>query len=70
MLIRQLIAASLHSFTLLSLAGSALILTAKAADPLAYCKVDAKRICPGVAPGGGKLAGCLKEHENERTRPG
>jgi hypothetical protein len=63
MLIRQLLAASLLSFTLLSLAGSAL--TTKAADPPAYCKADAKRMCPGVARDGGKLAGCLKERENE-----
>jgi len=21
--------------------------------------------CPGVTPGGGKVIGCLKEHENE-----
>jgi hypothetical protein len=33
--------------------------------PLAYCKADAARLCPGVKPGGGKLLGCLKQHENE-----
>lgn len=32
---------------------------------LSYCKADAGRICPGVAPGGGRLIGCLKEHEND-----
>ena len=60
---RQLIAAPLLSLALLSLPGP--ILTARAADPLAYCKADAARICPGVEPGGGRLVGCLKEHENE-----
>jgi len=63
MLIRQLTAAPLLSLALLSLPGPTL--TANAANPLAYCKEDAARICPGVAPGGGKLVGCLKEHENE-----
>jgi hypothetical protein len=34
-------------------------------DALAYCKADAARICPGVQPGGGRLIGCLKQHEND-----
>jgi hypothetical protein len=34
---------------------------------LAACKADAERICPGVTPGGGKLIGCLKQHENDVT---
>ena len=34
---------------------------------LAACKADAERICPGVTPGGGKLIGCLKQHENYVT---
>jgi hypothetical protein len=34
---------------------------------LAACKADAERMCPGVKPGGGKLIGCLKEHENDVT---
>jgi hypothetical protein len=32
---------------------------------LAACKADAARLCPGITPGGGKLAGCLKEHQDE-----
>src|SRR5215469_11415774 len=63
MLIRQLTAAPLLSLALFSLPGATL--AAKAASPLAYCKEDAARICPGVEPGGGKLVGCLKQHENE-----
>jgi hypothetical protein len=61
MLIRLLTAASLLSLALLAWP----TVTAKAADGLAYCKADAARICPGVEPGGGRLVGCLKEHENE-----
>jgi cysteine rich repeat protein len=62
MLIRQLTAASLLSLALLSLPGP----TASAAEPsFVYCKEDIARLCPSVAPGGGKILGCLKQHENE-----
>jgi hypothetical protein len=62
MLVRQLTIASLLSLPLISLPGSA---HAQAGKPLAFCKADAARLCPGIAPGGGKLIGCLKQHENE-----
>ena len=29
------------------------------------CKEDAARLCPGVEPGKGRIAHCLKAHENE-----
>ena len=29
------------------------------------CKEDAARLCPGLEPGKGRIAKCLKEHENE-----
>ena len=41
--------------------------TGGARGALAACKADAERICPGVTPGGGKLIGCLKQHENDVT---
>jgi hypothetical protein len=59
----RLTTASLLSLALVSFPGPTQ--TAKAANPLAYCKADAARLCPGVQPGGGKLIGCLKQHENE-----
>src|SRR5262249_1729667 len=34
-------------------------------SPLALCKADAERICAGVAPGGGKIIACLKQHKDE-----
>ena len=58
MLIRQLTVASLLSLAVIS-PGS----TAKA--PLALCQADAERICSGVAPGGGKIIACLKQHKDE-----
>ncbi len=39
--------------------------SANAASPLAYCRADVARLCPGVQPGGGAIKNCLKEHENE-----
>jgi hypothetical protein len=62
MFIRQLTAASLVAFALISLPGSTGTATAQA---LKYCKEDVARLCPSVAPGGGKIIACLKQHENE-----
>lgn len=41
--------------------------TALAADaPLAQaCQADAKKLCPGARPGGGRVLGCLKQREAE-----
>lgn len=41
--------------------------TSGGSGALAACKADAEKICPGVKPGGGRLIGCLKEHENDVT---
>jgi hypothetical protein len=62
MFVRQLTLAPLVSLALSSLPVSA---HAQGAGALAYCKEDAARLCKGVPPGGGKLIGCLKQHENE-----
>ena len=35
------------------------------AQEFAYCKADVRRLCAGIQPGGGRLAQCLKAHENE-----
>ena len=32
-----------------------------------YCKPDAERLCPGVPPGGGRIARCLKAHKMEMS---
>src|SRR5262245_13852894 len=61
--IRQLTVASVLSLAAISFPGSTQ--AAKAATPLALCNADAERICPGVAPGGGKIIACLKQHKDE-----
>ena len=53
------VACSLALFSLATSAPSA------RAQALASCKADAERLCAGIHPGGGKLAKCLKAHENE-----
>ncbi len=35
------------------------------AQALKYCKADAARLCKGIKEGGGRIARCLKAHENE-----
>ena len=35
----------------------------------AACRADVARLCPGVSPGGGRLAGCLKEHAPQVSEP-
>ena len=32
-----------------------------------YCKADVARLCPKVAPGGGRIKACLMEHTNEMS---
>jgi len=60
MIIRKLIATALFSLAMI-LPG-----LAQTANPLVtYCKTDAARLCPGVSPGGGRVIGCLRQHENE-----
>jgi len=64
MMVRRLTLASLLSLAALSLAGSSL---AQAENPMALCKSDVARLCPGVEPGGGRIIGCLKEHQMEMS---
>jgi Cysteine rich repeat len=59
----KLTAASLLTLAVISFAGPSQ--KAEAANPMAYCKADVARLCPGISPGGGKLIGCLKQHEND-----
>ena len=56
------VAAALSTFALLSLSNAAL---AQMAEVMKYCKADAERLCPGLEPGGGRIAKCLKAHKME-----
>ena len=33
--------------------------------PLAVCKADAEKLCPGVEPGEGRMAACLTKNESQ-----
>jgi hypothetical protein len=37
----------------------------KAATFAEACKADARRLCAGVAPGGGRVLACLRSHQAE-----
>ena len=60
-------------FVLSALALSATV--ALAADqppgtsPRAVCKADVATLCPGVQPGAGRIAGCLKQNEAKVSPP-
>jgi len=70
MLVRHIISASLAVAVIVlanQRAGHAQEPAGGARGALAACKADADRVCPGVGPGGGRLIGCLKEHQNDVT---
>lgn len=44
---------------------SLVVMTAKAAQGQGPCTSDMEKFCKDVQPGGGNIARCLKEHEND-----
>jgi len=38
-----------------------------AGDAMKFCKSDVERLCPGIEPGGGRIAGCLKAHKMDMS---
>jgi Cysteine rich repeat len=39
------------------------------AGPRTACKADVATLCPGLQPGGGRIASCLKQNQ-EKVSPG
>ena len=33
------------------------------------CKGDVEKLCPGIQPGEGRIAACLKQHKSEVSKP-
>jgi Cysteine rich repeat len=64
---RRFTVAGLCSVVLFSVATSGPPARAQAQGQFAYCKADMARLCRGVQPGGGRVLGCLKAHENDLT---
>lgn len=63
MFIRRVTIAAVLAIVLICFSG--LAATAQHGATLSHCKADAERICPGVTPGGGKIIGCLKQHQDD-----
>ena len=38
---------------------------AEGARPREACRADVERLCKGVAPGGGRIAKCMRDHRSE-----
>lgn len=62
--------------TLAARALAAMLLAAFAAPGFAAdapgaqaCQADARKLCPGARPGGGRVLGCLKKREAELSEP-
>ena len=60
--VRKLAVAAVSAVVLIALSDVAL---AQMEAVMKYCKPDAERLCPGVQPGGGRIAKCLKAHKME-----
>lgn len=60
MRIRKLVVAAASAVLIASLSNAAL---AQMQEVMHYCKPDIERLCPGVQPGGGRIAQCLKAHK-------
>ncbi|MGD9835231.1 MAG: hypothetical protein AB7U92_20955 [Piscinibacter sp.] len=54
-----------RSLLALWLAASASAGFAADAPGIQACQADARKLCPGARPGGGRVLGCLKEREAE-----
>ncbi len=55
-------------FLVLALAGACLVQPARAQDSPAMrkaCQQDYERLCPGVMPGGGRIAACFKDKRDQ-----
>jgi Cysteine rich repeat len=62
MTISKAIVSTTFALLAAALAPAALAQAAKGDGP---CAEDAKKFCPGMQPGGGHIAKCMKEHEAE-----
>jgi len=62
MSVRMLAVAAASAIVFASLPDAA---GAQMQEVMRYCKPDIERLCPGIQPGGGRIAQCLKAHKME-----
>jgi hypothetical protein len=62
---RKFAVAGASAIVILSLPAAVLAQSSEIQQAIRYCKPDAERLCPGVPPGGFRIAKCLKAHKME-----
>jgi hypothetical protein len=63
--IRKCAVAGASAIVILSLPAAVFAQSNEIQQVMRYCKPDAERLCPGVPPGGFRIARCLKAHKME-----
>ena len=65
MAFRKFAVAAASTIVIMSLPAAVFAQSNQLQQALRYCRTDMERLCPGVPPGGGRIARCLKAHKME-----
>jgi hypothetical protein len=65
MAFRKLAVAAASAIVIMSLPAAVFAQSNQIQQVMRYCRPDMERLCPGVPPGGGRIARCLKAHKME-----
>jgi Cysteine rich repeat len=64
MVFRKFVVATASAIVIMSLPAAVSAQSNQIQQAMRYCRPDMERLCPG-APGGGRIARCLKAHKME-----
>ena len=65
MAFRKFAVAAASTIVIMSLPAAVFAQSNQIQQAMRYCRPDMERLCPGVPPGGGRIARCLKTHKME-----
>ena len=65
MVFRKFVVARASAIVIISLPAAVSAQSNQIQQAMRYCRPDMERLCPGVPPGGGRIARCLKAHKME-----
>lgn len=65
MVFRKFVVATASAIVIMSLPAAVYAQSNQIQQAMRYCRPDMERLCPGVPPGGGRIARCLKAHKME-----